>query len=211
MSIRRRASRSDGEHTRIRILEVAARLFAQHGYAATASKLICEEAGADLAAINYHFGSREELYKVVLIEGHQQLIDVEVLARIARSAEPAQTKLDVFIDTLVGRVLDEQSWQSKVCAREILSPTVHFSSLIQEEVMPKFRLLEAIISQITGFAPGDPALARCVISIIAPCLMLAVIDRQQASPLQAVLQHDAHALKTHLKLFARSGLASIAP
>ncbi|MGE8411611.1 MAG: TetR/AcrR family transcriptional regulator [Pseudomonas sp.] len=210
MSTRRRTSRSDGEHTRIRILEVAARLFALHGYAATASKLICEEAGADLAAINYHFGSREELYKAVLIEGHQQLVNVDTLAQLAGSDEPAQTKLDVFIDTIVSRVLDEQSWQSKVCAREILSPTIHFSSLVQEEVMPKFRLLGAIISEITGFAPGDPALARCVISIIAPCLMLAVIDRQQASPLQAVLQHDADALKTHFKLFARSGLAAIA-
>ncbi|MEG6992327.1 helix-turn-helix domain-containing protein, partial [Pseudomonas aeruginosa] len=55
MSTRRRTPRSDGESTRARILEVAGRLFAQHGYANTASKAICEEAGADLAAINYHF------------------------------------------------------------------------------------------------------------------------------------------------------------
>ncbi|MDF5938828.1 helix-turn-helix domain containing protein [Pseudomonas aeruginosa] len=61
MSTRRRTPRSDGESTRARILEVAGRLFAQHGYANTASKAICEEAGADLAAINYHFGSRDAL------------------------------------------------------------------------------------------------------------------------------------------------------
>lgn len=210
MNTRRRTSRSDGEHTKIRILDVAARLFAQHGYANTASKLICEEAGADLAAINYHFGSREALYKAVLIEGHKQLVSFEALSQLAQSEEPALIKLDRFIDAIVTRVLDEQSWQSKVCAREILAPTVHFTSLVQEEVMPKFRLLEALISEITGFPIGDPALARCTISIIAPCLMLAVIDRQQPSPLQAVLQHDANALKAHFKLFARSGLAAIA-
>ena len=75
--------------------------------------------------------------------------------------------------------------------------------------MPKFEALERIIGEITGLPRHDPALSRCVISIIAPCLMLMVIDRDQSSPMQAILLHDADALKNHLNLFARSGLEAI--
>ncbi|MDF5953072.1 hypothetical protein P4193_22865 [Pseudomonas aeruginosa] len=39
--------------------------------------------------------------------------------------------------------------------------------------------------------------------------MLMVIDRDQSSPMQAILLHDADALKNHLNLFARSGLEAI--
>ncbi len=209
MSTRRRTPRSDGESTRARILEVAGRLFAQHGYANTASKAICEEAGADLAAINYHFGSRDALYKAVLVEGHKQFVSLHDLRELADSALPPETKLERFINAIVSRLLDDRSWQSKVCAREILAPTAHFASLIREEVMPKFEALERIIGEITGLPRHDPALSRCVISIIAPCLMLMVIDRDQSSPMQAILLHDADALKNHLNLFARSGLEAI--
>ncbi|OTH01072.1 TetR/AcrR family transcriptional regulator, partial [Pseudomonas aeruginosa] len=92
MSTRRRTPRSDGESTRARILEVAGRLFAQHGYANTASKAICEEAGADLAAINYHFGSRDALYKAVLVEGPKQIVSLPDLRLLAESALPPVPK-----------------------------------------------------------------------------------------------------------------------
>ncbi len=153
MSTRRRTPRSDGESTRARILEVAGRLFAQHGYANTASKAICEEAGADLAAINYHFGSRDALYKAVLVEGHKQFVSLHDLRELADSALPPETKLERFINAIVSRLLDDRSWQSKVCAREILAPTAHFASLIREEVMPKFEAL----SGSSARSPACPA------------------------------------------------------
>ena len=42
---RKKHSREDGEATRRQILGTAVRLFAEHGYADTTSKMICREAG----------------------------------------------------------------------------------------------------------------------------------------------------------------------
>lgn len=48
-----------------RILDSAERLFAEHGYAGTSLRAITSDAGVNLAAVNYHFGSKEELVKRV--------------------------------------------------------------------------------------------------------------------------------------------------
>ena len=52
--------------TKARILDAAERLFADNGYSATSLRDITNEAGVNLAAVNYHFGSKEALLSAVL-------------------------------------------------------------------------------------------------------------------------------------------------
>jgi len=54
------------EDTKTMILDAAERLFAEHGFAATSLRNIIAEAGVNLAAVHYHFGSKEALIKAVL-------------------------------------------------------------------------------------------------------------------------------------------------
>ena len=52
--------------TKDRVLDAAEALFMEHGYEATSLRAITTEAAANLAAVNYHFGSKEELFQTVL-------------------------------------------------------------------------------------------------------------------------------------------------
>lgn len=52
--------------TKSRILDTAEELFMEHGFEATSLRLITTAAGVNLAAVNYHFGSKEELFQAVL-------------------------------------------------------------------------------------------------------------------------------------------------
>jgi AcrR family transcriptional regulator len=52
--------------TKEKILDVAERLFAEHGFPATTLRDITAEAGVNLAAVNYHFRSKEALLSAVL-------------------------------------------------------------------------------------------------------------------------------------------------
>jgi AcrR family transcriptional regulator len=52
--------------TKARILDAAEALFMEHGFEATSLRLITNAAGVNLAAVNYHFGSKEELFQSVL-------------------------------------------------------------------------------------------------------------------------------------------------
>jgi AcrR family transcriptional regulator len=52
--------------TKKRILDAAERLFAREGFHSTSLRMLTKEAGVNLAAVNYHFGSKEELIKAVI-------------------------------------------------------------------------------------------------------------------------------------------------
>ena len=52
--------------TKTRILDAAESLFVEHGFEATSLRSLTSAAGVNLAAVNYHFGSKEELFQAVL-------------------------------------------------------------------------------------------------------------------------------------------------
>lgn len=56
---------NDVVDTRDRILDVAERLFAEHGYSNVSTRQITDEAGANTAAAHYHFGSKDRLLEAV--------------------------------------------------------------------------------------------------------------------------------------------------
>jgi len=53
--------------TKQRVLDAAEELFARGGYAATSLRKVTELAGVNLAAVNYHFGSKEGLLEAVIV------------------------------------------------------------------------------------------------------------------------------------------------
>ena len=76
------------QDTKSRILDVAEHLFMEHGFEATSLRQLTSSAGVNLAAVNYHFGSKEELFQAVLTRrldpmNHER---IELLARLERDA-----------------------------------------------------------------------------------------------------------------------------
>ncbi len=118
-------------HTKQRILDAAEHLFSAEGYHGTSLRMITGKAGANLAAVNYHFGSKESLLQAVferrlgpLNQLRQQRL-AAVCALAAEEGRRPETRevLEAFIAptiqlremgpagedfiTLVGRVLAE--------------------------------------------------------------------------------------------------------
>jgi AcrR family transcriptional regulator len=60
--------------TEERIKEAARKLFTQKGFAATRTRDIAEEAGINLALLNYYFRSKQKLFDLVMLENFQQFI-----------------------------------------------------------------------------------------------------------------------------------------
>ncbi len=146
----------DGEATRANIIEAAGRLFAERGYAETTSKAICERAQTNIAAVNYYFGSRDELYLTLLREVHKRVMSMRFLREIAGSSMSAEDKLGVFLEGLVSAIVDSSSWHTRLWAREILTPSPLLSQVMREEAMPKFQVLSGIVGEITGLRPARP-------------------------------------------------------
>src|SRR6476661_10749602 len=74
--------------TKDRILDAAEALFMEHGFEATSLRALTAAAGVNLAAVNYHFGSKEELFQSVLTRRldpmNQERIDL--LEKVEREA-----------------------------------------------------------------------------------------------------------------------------
>ena len=73
-----------------RILDSAEALFMEHGFEATSLRQITAAAGVNLAAVNYHFGSKEELFQSVLTRRLDPMNQerVALLARFEREVAP---------------------------------------------------------------------------------------------------------------------------
>jgi TetR/AcrR family transcriptional regulator, regulator of cefoperazone and chloramphenicol sensitivity len=211
MTKARSRRRTDGQATRERILEAAGELFAADGYADTTAKAIADRAEVSLTLINYYFGGRAGLYRAALIEAHRRLGKLSDMRDLAESDLPATAKLRVLIYALVRPATKRQpGWHINVLAKEIFAPSAHFPVLYEAEVPPKLAIIKQILSDITTIPADDPALVRCVISLLAPCSMLLIAARGAPGPLDEVRRMPREAIIDHLHTFTLAGLEAIA-
>jgi AcrR family transcriptional regulator len=81
--------------TKEKILDTAERLIGEHGYAATSLRQVIAEAGVNLAAVHYHFGTKEDLLDAVVARKVTPVNEAR-LARLERvEAEAGSRPLDV--------------------------------------------------------------------------------------------------------------------
>jgi AcrR family transcriptional regulator len=85
--------------TRERILNAAEQLFVSQGFEATSLRRITSEAGANLAAVNYHFGSKEALLREVF-ERRLRALNAERLAEL-EAAEVAANGRSLAMEKLI--------------------------------------------------------------------------------------------------------------
>ena len=102
--------REEVRETPERILEAAFRLFAQGGFEAVSLREITAEADANIAAVNYHFGSKEGLIATIL-ERQARPVNVERLERLnqlererGRQGVPGREVIEAFLAPLLTRV-----------------------------------------------------------------------------------------------------------
>ena len=96
--------------TRMRIIKAAARIFAEHGYEGASIRNIVASADVNQAAINYHFGSKEGLYRAVLSGALQVLLEADESSTTPQ-ALPREAALRAFIGRQLRPMLarDERS------------------------------------------------------------------------------------------------------
>ena len=193
--------------SRERLLEAAGDVFAEVGYKAATVREITKRAGMNVAAVNYYFRDKEELYSAVLL--HAQRCAIES-SWAAESDGPAETKLRDFIEGMLRHLLDplRPAWHSRVMAREMAAPTRMLHELIEGGFRPKVKSLGVILRELTEGRLSDEELDRASASIIAQCVFY---RQNRAVVLQLypdLLSNEDHiaSLATHISSFSLGGL-----
>ena len=91
---------SDAGTTRERILAAAESLFAQRGFDGASLRQLTAAAGVNLAAVNYHFGSKEKLVEEVF-RRRLDALNQRRLAELARVATHPDTTLEDVLSAFI--------------------------------------------------------------------------------------------------------------
>ena len=128
--------------TKERILDAAEKLFADNGFPATSLRQITSAAGANLAAVNYYFHSKEALAWAVLMRRLEPIND-ERLRRLAEveASTSGPLPLEAVVDCLIRPVFDvrrrrELSQFPRFMARLLLEPGDWVDRLMRQSLGP---------------------------------------------------------------------------
>jgi AcrR family transcriptional regulator len=154
----------------VRLLEAAGEEFAGKGFESARVRRICERAGANLAAVNYHFGDKNQLYVQAVLAAHQCGISAD--ADEDQLTLTPEEQLRSFIHHFLEHVLainHADEWRHRLLLREMMHPTSASDVLIRESIRPKFERLQGILRRLLP-AADERKLNAVTLSVIGQCL-----------------------------------------
>ena len=166
--------------TRARLLEAAGFVFAEQGFRAATVREICNRAGANIAAVNYHFRDKMGLY----VEVVRASIGVESLGALKLDAMPAPQALRLFIANMVQRIVgaDSPAVHLRIMSHEIAQPTEALPRIAEEAINPSYTLLRGVVARLLGVNPEDDAARLC-----AHCIIGQVVHFSAGKPVMGLL------------------------
>ncbi len=196
--------------TRSRLLQAAGEVFADLGFRAATIRDICQKASANIAAVNYHFGDKEGLYRAVLDFSANCALEKYPIGGGASPTMPAPERLAIFVRTYLCRLLDEgrPAWHGKLISREMMEPTQALAVLADTFARPQYQRLSGIIGELLGPGALPEDVRRCAASIVGQCLFY-----KQCRPMINVLMpeqgYDAASLAELARHIAEFSLGAI--
>ncbi len=199
--------------TKTRLLEAAGEEFAEKGFAGATIRSICKRAEANVAAVNYYFGDKEQLYTQAVIEAHRCGVPAWSESEIEEG--PPAEQLRLFIHHFLSGVLAinrESSWQHALMLREMIRPTSASATLVREVIRPKFERLKAIIRRLRPDVDERRSNA-IAFSVIGQCLQYRVgrmVGERLIGP-DRFEELDLNYLTEHISQFTLAALGHAPP
>ncbi len=153
------SSRPMERDLRQRLLTVAEDLFARRGYTETRVREITSRAGCNLAAVNYHFGGKRNLYLAVIEERwvpRALRIREEFVRNLHRSPSGPEGVVEALFRAFFQSPFTErESWRHRrLLAQELAQPTEALEIMLSRGLRP---LLETIRESLQDrLPPGVP-------------------------------------------------------
>jgi len=207
--------------TQIRILEAAEELFMQQGFEGTSMRLLTSKAGVNLAAVNYHFGSKDALIEAVF-RRRLDAINAERIAELDRLEKDAQGRplapeaiVRAFLGASLRMIEDQQGGGrnfARLLGRTYTEPSKAIRLLIgQLYALPMERYKAAFERALPGL-PKDELNWRMHFMFGTFAYTLAATDTVQLiAGCKPEDRYDARMLEERLAAFLTAGLVAPLP
>jgi AcrR family transcriptional regulator len=159
---------SSCEQTRSRLLDAAREIFSQCGFQGATVREICRRADANVAAVNYHFGSKDGLLAEAL---NFTALKALQSTNVAAHACP-EIRLRLFIRDFMLLLLDDDnaSQQCRIMARELAGPSPALDKIVREAIGPLHEFLGKLVGEIVGYPMNEIEQRRYAYSLFGQCL-----------------------------------------
>ncbi|MGB5984672.1 MAG: CerR family C-terminal domain-containing protein [Desulfobacterales bacterium] len=201
-----------------RILDAAGRVFGRKGYKAATVREICNMAQVNLAAVNYYFDGKQDLYRSVVRNLFAQAFDQFPLSEGPGSQARPEQQLRAFVSAILLRMLSPgdspgEIEKGRLLARELGDPSPVLDDIFKEYIRPQVEILQTIIQRLVSRPLTDLELARYVFSIIGQCAYYALAKPIVLKVVALEFRDPAaiEALAGHISRFSIAGIRSAQP
>lgn len=154
-----------------KLIDVAGEIFAEKGPSATIRE-ICSAAGCSVAAINYYFGDKQNLYvRCVLaaVERKQRLFPLPPESEASNPTEPLRS----FISTMASRMMAKSnlSWHNKLMMKEVIEPSAGVREILEAPFRKDFARLLELLGRLLAAELDSAALRQSFATQIIARLM----------------------------------------
>ncbi|MCK9155933.1 MAG: TetR family transcriptional regulator [Paludibacteraceae bacterium] len=126
--------------TENKIKEAARKLFREKGYAATRTRNIAEDAGINLALLNYYFKSKEQLFKIIMMEEFEKFFNA-LFVNINNKEMPLREKLITIAKQYFATMKEEQELPTFIISEVHVNPEYILDFLLLKKNLMKSHLL----------------------------------------------------------------------
>lgn len=160
------------------LIDVAGEIFAAKGAAATVRE-ICGQAGCSVAAINYYFGDKQQLYERCVRTACEQKQRLFPLPKAEAGATP-ESLLRSFLRAMLSRIAGHSktaepslTWHNTLMMREVLAPSPEIAKMLATYFQSDYQLLEQLVGKMLGPKLNTVEIRRHLcIQILARCMFL---------------------------------------
>lgn len=206
--------------TRQRILDAAEALFTEQGFEATTLRQITGAAEVNLAAVNYHFGSKEELIREVFRRrltwlNQQRLQELDRLEAEAAGAPLKPSRiLEVFFGVALKMAADTKGGGRsfmRLLGRTYSKPSEFVRGFLAEEYAGVINRFKAALIRALPGVPQEEILWRFHFMLGAMSYAISGADALHVVANDALDDGDAQALYARLMSFMLGGLRAPLP
>jgi len=202
-------------NTKDKLIGAACEIFAEKGFRDATIADICEKAGANIAAVNYHFGDKETLYTEAWRHSFRSSTSAYPPdGGVAADAPPAE-RLRGRIWSMLQRIADEKYTEFFIVQKEIVNPTGLLKEVMRAEIQPMREQMLVLIRELLGPRAVEDDVAFCARSVISQCLHLIHIKalvRGNAAWLEEhgmVTRDTVDRFVDHIVKFSLAGISAV--
>lgn len=200
--------------TRTRILDAAEELFMQHGFEGTSMRQLTARAGVNLAAVNYHFGSKDALIEAVFKRRLDPMNAERVAALDALEKDgPALASVDIIRAFVVPslRLIEDAKGGGRnfirLLGRTYTEPAKAVRALIGQMYAPTMERYKRALERALPQMPADELVWRMHFMFGTLAYTLAATDTVQLiAGCKPEDRYDARLLEERLTVFLAAGL-----